>query len=96
MKLIKFNIADTAGADILVNKIHSHLLTKHGVNGYIYTASRWENVSELRKDTVEGKIGVQIDSTYPSYDYIVECLTQDEINSIETVESNWGSSNSPT
>jgi len=89
MKIIKFDIADTQGFEALQSKIHSYLLSKNGVDGFRYVANCWNDINNPIKNLSEGKIGVFIEENEPRYSYIISCLDQSEIDSIETISDDW-------
>jgi len=83
MKAILFTQDDTAGFDALEQKIHLHLISKVGVDGFKYSANKWAELSEAIVH--EEKLCMPIDEAEPRYGYILEALTQEEIDSIQDI-----------
>ena len=77
MKAILFTQEDTEGFDSLQQKIHLHLMAK---SGYKYSADCWAKVDNA--NIHEEKLCMPIDEKEPRYSYILESLTQQEIDSI--------------
>ena len=83
MKVIKFDTTDTAGFDALQQKIHDHLTSKHGVDGFKYSATKWADTQEAYIH--EDQFCMAIDEREPRHNYILEVLTQQEIDSIQDI-----------
>jgi hypothetical protein len=80
MKTILFTQQDTEGFDALEQKIHLHLISKVGVDGFKYSADKWADSSEAIVH--ESKLVMPIDESEPRYTYIMEALSQAEKDSI--------------
>lgn len=80
MKAILFTQEDTAGFDALQQKIHLHLMAK---SGYKYSASCWADSATAIVH--EEQLCMPIDESEPRYIYILEVLTQQEIDSIQDI-----------
>jgi hypothetical protein len=83
MKAILFTQDDTAGFDALEQKIHLHLISKVGVDGFKYSANKWAELSEAIVH--EDKLCMPIDESEPRYSLILEALTQEEIDLIQEI-----------
>ncbi len=83
MKAILFTQQDTDGFDELQERIHLHLLSKVGVNGFKYSADCWASFSKalIHNDNLV----MPIDESEPRYTYILESLTQEEKDLIEDI-----------
>lgn len=80
MKAILFTQEDTAGFNDMQSRIHNHLLSKHGVNGFKYSADCWADIT--RVPLHEDKLVMEIDESEPRYSLILQALTFSEIDSI--------------
>jgi hypothetical protein len=83
MKAILFTQEDTAGFNALQERIHLHMISKIGVDGFKYSATKWADVQEAYIH--EEQFCMAIDETEPRYSYILEVLTQQEIDSIQDI-----------
>ena len=83
MKAILFTQEDTAGFIALQERIHLHLISKIGVDGFHYSASCWARVDDAY--IYEEQLCMPIAEEEPRYAYILEILTQQEIDSIVDV-----------
>lgn len=83
MKAILFTQEDTAGFNELQERIHLHLLSKVGVDGFKYSATKWADAQEAYIH--EEQLCLPIDEREPRYSYIIEVLTQEEIDSIQDI-----------
>ena len=89
MKVIKFDTTDTAGFDTLQQKIHDHLTSKNGVDGFKYSATKWADSADAPANTDEGKIALAIDESEPRYSLILESLSDAEKAAIVDVADDW-------
>lgn len=89
MKVIKFDTTDTAGFDALQQKIHDHLTSKHGVDGFKYSATKWADSADAPTNTDEGKMALAIDESEPRNTLILEALTDAEKATIVDVADDW-------
>lgn len=89
MKVIKFDTTDTAGFDALQQKIHDHLTSKNGVDGFKYSATKWADSADAPANTDEGKIALTIDEAEPRYSLILESLSDAEKAAIVDVADDW-------
>ena len=89
MKVIKFDTTDTAGFDALQQKIHDHLTSKNGVDGFKYSATKWADSADAPANTDEGKIALTIDESEPRYSLILESLSDAEKATIVDVADDW-------
>jgi hypothetical protein len=83
MKAILFTQEDTAGFNALQERIHLHMISKNGVDGYKYSASCWARIDDTHIH--EENLCMPIDESEPRYSYILEALTQEEIDSIQDI-----------
>lgn len=83
MKAILFTQEDTIIFDAIEQKIHNYLLSKVGENGFKYSASCWASSSEALIH--EDSLVMPIDESEPRYTYILESLTEEEIDLIEEI-----------
>tara|TARA_R100000951_G_scaffold41037_1_gene34754 strand:- start:647 stop:925 length:279 start_codon:yes stop_codon:yes gene_type:complete len=84
MKAILFTQENTDGFNAIEQKIHNYLLTKVGDNGFKYSASCW---SEAASASIHNEnLVMPIDESEPRYTYILEALTEEEIDLIENIE----------
>ena len=83
MKAILFTQEDTASYNALQEKIHLHLLSKVGVDGFKYSADCWARIDDAYIH--EEQLCMPIDELEPRYSYILEALTQEEIDSIQDI-----------
>lgn len=83
MKAILFIQEDTAGFNALQERIHEHMLTKVGVDGFHYSADDWASV--LDAYIYQDQLCLKIVEDEPRYAYILEVLTQEEKDSIVDV-----------
>jgi len=89
MKVIKFDTTDTAGFDALQQKIHDHLTSKHGVDGFKYSATKWADSADAPVNTDEGKMALVIDEAEPRNTLILAALTDAEKATIVDVADDW-------
>ena len=89
MKVIKFDTTDTAGFDALQQKIHDHLTSKHGVDGFKYSATKWADSADAPSNTDEGKMALIIDETEPRNTLILDALSDAEKATIVDVADDW-------
>jgi hypothetical protein len=89
MKVIKFDTTDTAGFDALQQKIHDHLTSKNGVDGFKYSATKWADSADAPANTDEGKMALVIDESEPRNTLILAALTHAEKASIVDVADDW-------
>ncbi len=89
MKVIKFDTTDTAGFDALQQKIHDHLTSKDGVDGFKYSATKWADSADAPSNTDEGKMALVIDEAEPRSTLILEALTDAEKATIVDVADDW-------
>jgi hypothetical protein len=89
MKVIKFDTTDTAGFDALQQKIHDHLTSKDGVDGFKYSATKWADSTDAPANTDEGKIALVIDESEPRNTLILAALTDAEKATIVDVAEDW-------
>ena len=89
MKVIKFYTTDTAGFDALQQKIHDHLTSKHGVDGFKYSATKWADSADAPTNTDEGKMALVIDEAEPRNTLILAALTDAEKATIVDVADDW-------
>ena len=80
MKAILFTQENTEEFDALQQKIHLHLMAK---SDYKYSASCWADTESAYIH--EEKLCMPIDEREPRYIYILEVLTQEEIDSIQDI-----------
>jgi len=81
MKAILFTQEDTAGFNALQERIHLHLLS---IVGYKYSADCWASVESAY--VYEDQLCMPVNEYEPiRYNYILEVLTQEEIDSIVDV-----------
>lgn len=84
MKVILFTKEDTAGFNELQERIHLHLLSQVGVDGFHYSADCWADVEDAF--VYENQLCLPIiEIPGQRYDYILEALTQEERDSIVNV-----------
>jgi len=83
MKAILFTQEDTDGFNELQERIHLHMISKVGVDGFKYSATKWADVEEAY--VYEDQLCMAIDDAEPRYSYILEVLTQEEIDSIQDI-----------
>jgi hypothetical protein len=89
MKVIKFDTTDTAGFDALQQKIHNHLISKDGVDGFKYSATKWADSADAPANTDEGKMALVIDESEPRNTLILDALTDAEKATIVDVADDW-------
>ena len=89
MKVIKFDTTDTAGFDALQQKIHDHLTSKHCVDGFKYSATKWADSADAPTNTDEGKMALVIDEAEPRNTLILAALTDAEKATIVDVADDW-------
>ena len=89
MKVIKFDTTDTAGFDALQQKIHDHLTSKHDVDGFKYSATKWADSADAPANTDEGKMALVIDEAEPRNTLILAALTDAEKATIVDVADDW-------
>ena len=83
MKAILFTQEDTDGFNALQERIHLHMISKIGVDGFHYSADCWADASTAY--VYEDKLCMAIDDTDSRYSYIMEALTQEEIDLIQDI-----------
>ena len=84
MKVILFTQEDTDGFNELQERIHLHLLSKVGVDGFHYSADCWADAATAY--VYEGQLCMPIvEIPEQRYNYILEVLTQQEKDSIVDV-----------
>ena len=83
MKAILFTQQDTVAFDELQQKIHLYLQSKIGQNGFKYSADKWADSASV--DLYQEQLVMQIDEQELRYSYILEALTQEEIDSIQDI-----------
>jgi len=83
MKAILFTQEDTAGFNELQERIHLHMISKIGVDGFKYSATKWADTQEAYIH--EDQFCMAIDEREPRHNYILEVLTQQEIDSIQDI-----------
>jgi hypothetical protein len=83
MKAILFTQEDTDGFNALQERIHLHMISKIGVDGFHYSADCWADVESAY--VYEDQLCLAIDVTEPRYSYTLEVLTQQEKDSIVDV-----------
>jgi len=83
MKAILFTQEDTDGFNELQERIHLHMISKVGVDGFKYSATKWADTQEAHIH--EEQLCMPIDDAEPRYSYIIEVLTQEEIDSIQDI-----------
>ena len=84
MKVILFTQEDTAGFNALQERIHLHLLSKVGVDGFHYSADCWADVADAF--IYEKQLCLPIvEIPVQRHTYILEVLTQEEKDSIVDV-----------
>jgi hypothetical protein len=83
MKAILFTQEDTAGFIALQERIHLHLISKNGVDGFKYSASCWSRIDDAY--IYQDQLCMPIAEEEPRYSYILEVLTQQEKDSIVDV-----------
>ena len=83
MKAILFTQEDTDGFNALQERIHLHMISKIGVDGFHYSADCWADTQEA--NIHEEQLCMAIDETEPRYSYILEVLTQEEKDSIQDI-----------
>ena len=84
MKAILFTQEDTAGFNALQERIHLHLLSKVGVDGFHYFADCWADAATAY--VYEEQLCMPVNEYEPiRYNYILEVLTQQEKDSIQDI-----------
>jgi len=83
MKAILFTQEDIAGFNELQERIHLHMISKIGVDGFKYSATKWADAATAY--VYEDQLCMAIDDSEPRYSYIIEVLTQEEIDSIQDI-----------
>ena len=83
MKAILFTQEDKDGFDAIEQKIHSYLLSKVGENGFKYSANYWAD--SFKALIHNDSLVMPIDESEPRYTYILESLTEEEIDLIEQI-----------
>ena len=84
MKAILFTQEDTAGFNALQERIHLHMLTKVGVDGFHYSADCWARVDDAY--IYQDQLCMPVDEYETRrYSYLLEVLTQEEKDSIVDV-----------
>lgn len=80
MKAILFTQEDTAEFNALQERIHLYL---ESIVDYKYSASCWADVESVY--IYDNKLCMPIAEEQPRYNYILEVLTQEEIDSIQDI-----------
>jgi len=84
MKAILFTQQDTDGFNALQERIHQHMLTKVGIDGFKYSGSCWASVESAY--VYEDQLCMPVNEYEPvRYGYLLEVLTQEEKDSIVDV-----------
>ena len=84
MKAILFTQEDTAGFNALQERIHLHMISKIGVDGFKYSADCWARVDDAY--IYEDQLCMPVNEYEPRrYSYLLEVLTQQEKDSIVDV-----------
>ena len=84
MKAILFTQEDTAGFNELQERIHLHLISKIGVDGFKYSADCWARVDDAY--IYQDQLCMPVNEYEPTrYSYLLEVLTQEEKDSIVDV-----------
>lgn len=84
MKAILFTQEDTAGFNELQERIHLHLLSKVGVDGFKYSADNWARIDDAY--IYQDQLCMPVNEYEPvRYSYLLEVLTQEEKDSIVDV-----------
>ena len=84
MKAILFTQEDTAGFNALQERIHLHLISKIGVDGFKYSGDCWARVDDAY--IYEDQLCMPVNEYEPiRYSYLLEVLTQQEKDSIVDV-----------
>ena len=84
MKAILFTQENTVGFNELQERIHLHMISKIGVDGFHYSADCWASVLEAY--VYEDQLCMPIvEIPEQRYTYILEVLTQEEKDSIVDV-----------
>jgi len=84
MKAILFTQEDTAGFNELQERIHLHMISKVGVDGFHYSADCWADAATAY--VYEDQLCMPIvEIPEQRYNYILEVLTQQEKDSIVDV-----------
>jgi len=84
MKAILFTQEDTSGFNALQERIHLHLISKIGVDGFKYSADCWARIDDayIYEDQLCMPI---VEIPVKRYNHILEVLTQEEIDSIQDI-----------
>jgi len=84
MKAILFTQEDTAGFNALQERIHLHMISKIGVDGFKYSADCWARVDDAY--IYEEQLCMPVNEYQPvRYSYLLEVLTQEEKDSIQDI-----------
>ena len=84
MKAILFTQEDTEGFNALQERIHLHMISKIGVDGFHYSADCWADAATAY--VYEEQLCMQVNEYEPvRYGYLLEVLTQEEKDSIVDV-----------
>ena len=84
MKAILFTQEDTAGFIALQERIHLHMISKIGVDGFHYSADCWARVDDVY--IYQDQLCMPVNEYEPiRYSYLLEVLTQQEKDSIVDV-----------
>jgi hypothetical protein len=84
MKAILFTQEDTAGFNELQERIHLHMISKIGVDGFHYSADCWARVDDAY--IYEEQLCMPVNEYQPvRYSYLLEVLTQEEKDSIQDI-----------
>jgi hypothetical protein len=83
MKAILFTQEDTDGFNALQERIHLHMISKIGVDGFKYSADCWAILSE--SIIHEDKLCLPIEENGLRGSFILEVLSEEEIAAIVDV-----------
>lgn len=84
MKAILFTQEDTAEFNALQERIHLHMISKVGVDGFHYSADCWASAATAY--VYEDQLCMPVNEYEPiRYSYLLEVLTQQEKDSIVDV-----------
>jgi hypothetical protein len=84
MKAILFTQEDISGFNELQERIHLHMISKIGVDGFKYSATKWADAATAY--VYEDQLCMPIvEIPEQRYNYILEVLTQQEKDSIQDI-----------
>lgn len=84
MKAILFTQEDTDGFNALQERIHLHMISKIGIDGFHYSADCWSDVEDAF--VYEDQLCMPIvEIPQQRFSFIMEVLTQEEKDSIVDV-----------